>query len=356
MELKILNQGYQISLIRKFVFQVLPKVDRELKKWLKEIRNFESDELAHQAMDSIKLKKFHCQGGGVFSLYPGCNTNRMIELIVALQTISDYLDNLCDRTTVKDEKTFRQLHLAFTESLDPGHEISDYYLLYPQKDDGEYLNKLVAVCKSCIRELPTYSKVKKFVLRFGELYSELQVYKHLPSNIREEKVQDWSRPYLEGLRGITGWEFAAATGSTLAIFMLFALASDNKCSEKDILSISNTYFPWICGLHILLDYFIDLEEDRQWGDLNFVSYYANSSECEIRLKLFIDQSMKAASKLQNKFFHKTVVQGLLALYLSDPKVVHEHKAIASRSLVISGGNMSYILWKMCNYLRKRNII
>jgi tetraprenyl-beta-curcumene synthase len=46
--------------------------------------------------------------------------------VVALQTISDYLDNLCDRRGSPTGR-FRQLHLAMTDALDPAGETHDYY-------------------------------------------------------------------------------------------------------------------------------------------------------------------------------------------------------------------------------------
>ncbi len=346
----------RISLIYRFLSRVFPKVDMELARWVREIRCFGSDELAYQAMASIRLKKFHCQGGSIFSLYPGCNTDRMIELIVALQTISDYLDNLCDRCGFQEERAFRQLHLAFIEALEPEGALSDYYLYYPFRDDGGYLSKLVGTCRECVNELPLYRNVRERIMKLGELYSELQIYKHLSPNIREHKVISWTLPNLKEYRDITSWEFAAASGSTLAIFMMFALSSSSSRLDKDIDAAFEAYFPWICGLHILLDYFIDLKEDREWGDLNFVSFYSDMSEAEDRLKLFIEKSIDRAGKLPNNYFHRVVVQGLLALYLSDPKIELGSQGAIGRRLVNKGGGTAYTLWRICRRLRSKGFI
>ncbi|MGD0205948.1 MAG: DUF2600 family protein, partial [Dehalococcoidia bacterium] len=80
------------------------------------------------------------------------------------------------------------------------------------------------------------------------------------------------------------------------------------------------YFPWISGLHILLDYFIDQAEDEAGGDLNFVSYYPDAGRCRERLLLFLKQALDRAAALPAPLFHTTVVRGLPAFYLSDPKV------------------------------------
>lgn len=51
-------------------------------------------------------------------MLPDVDINNFVKFIVAFQTISDYLDNLCDRVEVNDEQAFRQLHLAITDALD----------------------------------------------------------------------------------------------------------------------------------------------------------------------------------------------------------------------------------------------
>ena len=42
----------------------------------------------------------------------------------------------------------------------------------------------------------------------------------------------------------------------------------------------------ICSLHIMLDYFIDQEEDKAEADFNFVSFYKDEEECCWRLVLW----------------------------------------------------------------------
>src|SRR5690606_30189236 len=84
------------------------------------------------------------------------------------------------------------------------------------------------------------------------------------------------------------------------------------------------YFPYICALHILLDYLIDQEEDRRGGDLNFCSYYLDEGQTVERLRYIVDQASRAGRRLPDGRFHLMIVEGLLALYLSDPKVSDQY--------------------------------
>ena len=339
------------KLVGKFIKNVLPVVDQELSYW----RNFAAanagPELKEQALASIRDKKFHCQGGSVYSLYDGVETGSFVKLIVALQTISDYLDNLCDRAGIADEAAFRQLHLAVTDALDPASPGHDYYQYYPYSRDGGYLAALVQTCQQELGKLPSYEAAKPEALKLAGLYSELQTYKHLDPAIRETKMTEWLNRHISDYPELGIWELAAATGSTLGMFMLAASACQPALTTRAARTISAAYFPWISGLHILLDYFIDAAEDQASGDLNFVFYYQNDQELLDRLSFFSRQALHQARNTPAPVFTNTVVCGLLALYLSDPKLSSAKDKSIRRALLGSAGTYTRLLYFICRLLR-----
>lgn len=344
------------KLIYLYITEVFPIVKQELNGWKEKAREAPDARLSQQAMESIRWKAFHCQGGSIYALYPGANRLDTIRFIVAYQTMSDYLDNLVDSLQIQDEKAFSQLHLAMQEALNPEAVPSDYYLYYPYREDGGYLEQLVRTCQKGISKLPAYKIVQDEAIKLAELYSCLQTYKHLAVTEREEKMLDWITPYISDDSEITTWEFAAASGSTLGVFCLFSLANNPKVTLEEVRMIKYTYFPWICGLHILLDYFIDLREDRETNQLNFVAYYEDSEMIYERLNLFIDNSLKKAQGLAYPKFHQVVVKGLLAMYLSDEKSMdYEITSIVKRLIGKCGVGVN-LLYQLCRLLRKRKII
>ena len=344
--------------IKKFVTYVFPLVDKELQFWLDRLEKAPCSFLAGQARASIAAKRFHALGGSVFSLYSMVNTEEFIRFVVALQTISDYLDNLCDRSGIKDEKAFRQLHLAMLDALDEaGQDLADYYLYYPYREDGGYLNDLVYTCKYQIQKgMPAYHLVKAHILELASLYNDLQSLKHLSQGIREKRLVEWARPQIADYPGLSCWEFGAATGSTLGIFMLAAAASSPVLTQKKIEAIKKAYFPWIGGFHILLDYFIDQEEDLLNDDLNFVYYYPDTKSCCQRLGWFCRQSKIAIQDLPLARFHLMVIEGLLSMYLSDPKALRGPKTMITRDLQKTGGSTSKLLSAICRLLRKKQVL
>lgn len=342
------NSG--LPLICKMIKILMPAVRRELEGWRRLAERIPDPELRAQALASIEKKRFHCLGGGVFALYPNSDFNSAVRFIVAFQTISDYLDNLCDRAGVLDEDAFMQLHLAMADALDPGMPMRDYYLLYPHKNDGGYLTGLVQACREQVEKLPRYETVAQAMRRMVSLYSHLQAHKHIRPDLREGRLEAWAEPLAREYPGISVWEFCAATGSTLAVFLLFTAARDGGFGEREADALLDAYFPWVCALHILLDYFIDAEEDRVGGDFNFTAYYGDAAECADRLSFLTERAMRACAGLKYAGFHRTVVRGLLAMYLSDPKAGAQNKS-TRRELLRRGGKTAAIYCELCKTLR-----
>lgn len=333
---------------------VVPAVGREIERWMQCAERIPNENLRRQALASLHMKRFHAEGGCVFAAAHREHMERLVPLIVALQTISDYLDNLGDRTSSLDERDFRALHQAMLDAVGATHVTGDYYRHHPDQDDGGYLQALVETCRRGTERLPFYERVQSLVMLHVERYCDLQVYKHLPWSEREERLITWHANHPDASDEMYWWEFAAACGSTLGMFALFAEAL-SPVSPARLEAVSNAYFPWVCGLHILLDYLIDLEEDAREGDLNFVSYYADVDQAVERLTLFVKRSVAAVRRLPDRDFHETVVEGLLAMYLSDRKVEQQQlQPVVGRLLAACGPRARFIHWlcKKWRYWRR----
>lgn len=416
------------------VTDIFPLVKCELALWKQKAQQIPNSELSKQALASISDKSFHCIGGAVFALTNRALMKELVKAIVAIQTISDYLDNLCDRVALKAQimsckdtepvaadkifSCFMRLHEAMLCALDPLRPICNYYSLYPIGNDGGYLDGLVSTSRKVLGSIREYGRVKPMVLLFARMYCELQSIKHLSPQVRELWMEEWFGFYSTGAKPdeatsgknmlaefivpnsqfkhleyltddfmsevsqLEWWEFGAATGSTLGIFSLIAYSSLNKPgdiitklvrsknrsfqnsqvfdastklqtnTETYYSTIGSAYFPSICALHILLDYLIDQEEDKKFGDLNFVGYYGSTKQAVKALSKFINASFEKVRNLPNPWFHEAVIKGLLAMYLSDPKVEAFGLSNAAKQLTFCGGASTELLRVVCRLIRK----
>lgn len=333
-----------ITLLRSVYFDIFPLVERELDYWKRRAEQIPDVELKKQALASIHAKKFHCQGGGVYALLAGSQKKEAISFIVAYQTISDYLDNLCDRSTSLDPFDFELLHQAMEDALSPEKEVQNYYRLRNEQEDGGYLNELVKTCQDVLAKQENYAAIREYTLRLEGMYANLQVHKHVKVEERVPRLTDWYEANKQLTPDLSWYEFSAATGSTLGIYCLVSYLLGRNIDHDSAEMIYNSYFPYMQGLHILLDYYIDQQEDREEGDLNFCNYYRDEHDMKERFQYFIEQTKQQVEKLPNKRFHEIIERGLVALYLADEKVRHIPGSEKMRKSLIktSGTTSSFI--------------
>ena len=125
-----------ISLTTKMILKVQPLTHLYLRQWKERAGQIPDPELRKQALASIATKTFHCEGGALYGLLAGVHYKDAIAFIVAYQTISDYLDNLCDRSTSQDPEDFRALHESMLQALSPDMPPSAHYRFRRERDDG----------------------------------------------------------------------------------------------------------------------------------------------------------------------------------------------------------------------------
>ncbi len=342
---------------------LLRDIDALLCGWQARAAAIPDPELRRQAQSSLTAKRFHCEGGGVYALAAGPAAARASRFIVALQTISDYLDNLCDRSAACGAADFAQMHTAMREAVAPPGPARDngdplrFYRLHPNREDGGYLDMLVHTCRAEVCALPEAARVA-FTAEAGLLvgwYCELQQYKHLPSG-REEAVRRFAEGLASHAPGLSWYETAAATGSTLGVFALFASAATGALTAPLARRIRRAYFPWVTGLHILLDYWIDRTEDSVGGDMNFTFYYRGAREAAARLRTFRRRAVSAVADLPGAAFHRTVTSGLPALYLADPKVARQGLAGDAWRVLRAAGPETWFLYWAVRWLRAQGTL
>lgn len=326
---------------------VLPSTRSQIAHWTTRATAIPDETLRYQALASLTEKRFHADGGCVYAAFQPLASETLIKLIVALQTISDYLDNLCDRCDVYNPEDFRQLHQAMHDAITPDAVHKDYYRFRPDANDGGYLDDLVTTCQQSLHELPRYDVVQPRVDWLIQRYCELQEHKHIDPPLRVQTLKLWWSEYQSHFPDMAWYEFAAATGSTLGVFSLF-LAATLDCSRADRELLYNSYFPWICGLHILLDYLIDLDEDKRVGDFNFVECYGTAKEARRRIRYFAAQSFRRAKRIPlGGAIHRYVVQGLLGMYLSDAKVAKQPAVRKTRRVLWTFGPTTWMFYAAC---------
>lgn len=344
---------HPFSLMKSVYRDVMPIVHKQIAYWKKKAEAIPDKELRAQALSSIQAKLFHCEGGSILGILAKEHLEECIKFVVAYQTISDYLDNLCDRSNSLDPVDFRELHHSMRDALTIGIDTKNYYQFRDNQDDGGYLAELVKTCQHVLAKTAHYHKIQPFLLELAEYYCDLQVHKHVTVEERVPRLEKWFEQHKENFPEMEWFEFSACTGSTLGIFCLVSYAFQSDFNGETATRLKRGYFPYVQGLHILLDYFIDQEEDRRGGDLNFCFYYSHDEKLLSRIKHFVTEADRSILGLPNEQFHRLIYRGLLGIYLADEKIYTQNKVTGLAKRIIKfGGFTSYFFYMNAKAYRK----
>lgn len=324
------------GLVWTFYKSYQPKTAKFLKVYQRQAEQMTDSKLKQEALASLKTKAFHCYGASFYAyLVPTTHQESYLKFVTAYQTMCDYLDNLVDQTSIVNETNFRRLHQALLDvfKLETPHQ--NYYQYQTQQLDSGYLMNLVTICRQTLKDISHYSRYAPWLLKLAGLYVDLQVYKHLTVSEREEKLNGLFIKHKRLQQHLTWYEFSAACGSTLGIFTMVAYAMNQDKYRVEPEVIFNAMFPDVQQLHIMMDYLIDLEEDKRDGELNFFSYYPNIQTGLNEILKTYERAQQSVKRLPATTFHQTINDGLFALYLAEgvkkqPALKQTQRAILSQ--------------------------
>ncbi len=305
--------------LARFLHRIVPLASRSLDDIERYARAIPDDRLREQALASISGKAYHVAGAAIFATFlPDDAAKHYIELVAPLETLYDYLDNLCDRMPNVSPQAFRTLHAALADALDPAAPIRDYYADGPAGDDGDYLAWLVRRVKSALRRIGGHHALLPHLREAASFYADLQTYKHLPRGERERACIEWYERNRARFAHLEWFEFASACGSQFHVYApLYALFAGQTYA---IDATYAAYFPPVCALHVLFDYFIDHTEDRLHGELNFVDCYPSRGVMVERLGALAAQAASSFAHLPQPRVHRFVLRIMTLFYLTHPKV------------------------------------
>jgi tetraprenyl-beta-curcumene synthase len=313
-----------LASMARFLVSVVPRASHELEAIRERANAIPAAVLREQALASIDGKAFHVQGGCILATFlPSADAARYVRIVAALETIYDYLDNLCDRLPGVSQQAFATLHDALLDALDDRRTPADYYRHGPAGDDGGYLASLVGDVRAELATVRHYAAVRAALVQIAGYYARLQTLKHGDASVREAVCSAWYAEHAESFPGLYWWEFAAACGSSLPVFALIYIALQPRIDARAIDSTVAAYFPNVSAVHILLDYFIDQAEDREHRELNFVACYPSSAVAVERVRRLVRTTSERLRTLAHGEWHEFVLRAMCLFYLTHPKVYEQ---------------------------------
>jgi tetraprenyl-beta-curcumene synthase len=313
----------------------LPAVQRELAGWRRVADGIPDPALRRDALSALTDKAANPEATAVLATLAPRQTRRtVIRASTALQVAIDYLDSLGELPGQDPLKDGLQLHRSLGIALTPGGEPADWYRHHSHHDDGGYLDRLVSACQESVATLPSEA-VLPFARRAAERCGEGQSRTHAALGNPNE-LEAWARA--QGAdSSFSWWEIAAGASSSVAAHALIALAAQENSGEAEAQAVDDAYFPAIGALTVLLDDLVDRKEDEAAGEHNYLGYYPDTATTAERLTAIATAARAGTVGLRQASRHAAILSGVVAYYLSSPRIDPVLPSPARRRLLAAAG-------------------
>lgn len=298
---------------------VAPLVRGQLRRWRRRAREIEDPALRNLALQKLSEEGFNAEVAATLAtLAPRPHRRGVVEAIVALEVLFDYLDGLTEYPAAESPDDGHRLFKAFTDAVAPAAEpIGDYFRYRSRADDGGYLDDLVAAVRHALISLPTTVKLTDIMRRSAERTAEAQLHIHAACIAEPGHLERWAKRLATDTQLDWREYVAGAASSVLAVHALIAAAADHRTTHAQGLEIDRIYLP-IAALPTILDSLIDYERDTVAGRPGYVRYYDSRSLLAQQLGSLIEDGLARARCVPNGAHHVMTLVGVVAYYASAP--------------------------------------
>jgi tetraprenyl-beta-curcumene synthase len=319
----------------------LRSVSSELRAWRRYAQVIPDAPLREDALSSLTCKRTHADGAALFSILPRRRSPWLLRLLVAYESVLDFLDNVNEREASGGNG--RQLHLALVDALDPQRSLSDYYRHHRWRDDGGYLRALVESCREACGELPGYTRVRPSLCRETLRALVLGINHELEPARRDGELRRWADRECSGYREASWFELTGAASASLTVHALLALAAESVGSDSEINAVLTVYFPWISVTSTMLDSYVDQVEDARVGSHSYLAHYPNRTVAAQRVGELVERSVVGARRLNRGHRHAVIATCMVAMYLSKDSARTPAMHTTTRNLARCGGSLAVLL-------------
>jgi tetraprenyl-beta-curcumene synthase len=311
--------GVFADTVLRYLLAVLPPAARELSRWRERALAIPDANLRRHAVQALG-KRGNIEGAALFAtLAPAAGREATIRALIAFQTAYNYLDTLSEQPSESPAANADQLHQALLIALAPGASHADYYAQNPERADGGFLTALVDGCRDGFASLPSHAALAPATREAAARIVDFQALNLTREQGGHEALRRWAGGITPQRSGLRWWETAAAAGSSLSVHALIAAAARPYVGPLDAREIDAAYFPYVGGLHSLLDSLVDTAEDHELGQPSLLGYYDSSSEAALRLGMLASRARAAVGRLQSPDAHRVILTAMCSYYLSAPQ-------------------------------------
>jgi tetraprenyl-beta-curcumene synthase len=292
-------------------------------------------------------------GAALFWILPPHRRLDLLRLLVALQTLLNFLDLVLEREACGPDRRPGSWMWVAREALDLTRPPPDREIKARLGNDGGYLSALVMACRVGCATLPNYQHAHRVLVREATRSRAFEIEHDRDESRRTVTMQAHVAEHFNGVTGITWWELVGGASALLTAMVVLALAADETTTQDDLLQAADAYV-WVASAAALLDSYVDRPADVSSGAHNWFDYYPTDMHATQRAAELLQGAVSRISALRNAERHVVIVGSMAALWLSSDTARRADLREATAAMARSGGGMTRLLipvlrtWRMAH--------
>jgi tetraprenyl-beta-curcumene synthase len=339
----------------RFWRSVAPVARVELARWRVAAGAIGDEQLRRLALAKLADEAFNAEVAATLAtLAPKAVRTRVVEAIVAVEVLFDYLDGRTEalfagplREAASDGMLGGSGRAAGSERNAPqaggepsealggerrngedilaeGRQLSGTLPAVISGEppsvngaDSEYLNALWRYAHERISALPSREAIRPAALAAASRCAEAQLRLHAALALGDEQLRRWAREACEN-SGL-GWReyVGGSASSVLAMHALIATAAQAEVSEAEAQALDRSYLA-IGAVITTLDSLVDDARDRRAGEGGYIRLYDGRSEIQARLLALVAEALARTGALRDGAHHAMTLAGVAAYYTTHP--------------------------------------
>jgi tetraprenyl-beta-curcumene synthase len=339
---------------------VAPSVRRELHGWEQRAAEIPCSQLRGLALEKLREERFNSEVAAMIAtIVPARRRAQVVEAIVALQVMYDYLDALTEQPTSEPLRDGLQYSTALTDALTVSAKpAGDYYTYYPGSGDGGYLADLASTIHGALLSLPAVDAIAEAIAQSAARCAQAQVRIHAAASSDPAELENWATLQAQGTElQWREWLFGAM-GSVVAGHALIAAAADERTTREQAREIDSTYLS-LCVLTTALDHLVDHEQDTLTGEESYLELYDSREDFAAQTAAVAGRVLQRTRTLPNNAHHAMILAGVVAYYTSQPSAMGRFARPATQQVrdqlrpLITPTLVTMHIWRLAKRARGR---
>jgi tetraprenyl-beta-curcumene synthase len=303
------------------------------------------------ALEALDEGRVLVDGAALFWILPPRRRLDLLRLLVALQTLLNFLDLVLEREARGPGRRPGSWMWLAREALDLTRPPPDREIQARLGDDGGFLSALVMACRGGCATLPNYQHARVLLVREATRSRAFEIEHDRDEPRRSATMQAHVAQHFSDVTGISWWELVGGASALLTAMVVLALAADEATTPEDLLQAADAYV-WVASAAALLDSYVDRPADVSSGAHNWFDYYPTDAHAAQRAAELLQGAVSRISALRNAERHVVIVGSMAALWLSSDTARRTDLREVTAAMARSGGGMTRLLipilraWRM----------